>query len=1061
MGKKAKKKTRATQKEKPVSSASPKTIPPNLNPTDEIGSAGVVVSERKTCTHLTKGVDLIKISSKIGSVESVRCEDCREDAVDRRSGKGRSKAGKKKGTGHLNAKSNSKSIWVCLDCGHFACGGIGLPTTPQSHAARHARQYRHPCVIQFDNPQLRWCFPCNLQIPVERLEDNGEQKDILWDVVKLIKGQSSVGASLDNEDVSVGGSSAGNSMVLDNTGSGILDGGHRVKGLVNLGNTCFFNSVMQNLFAIGMLRDYFMKIDCSAGPLTMALKKLFSEISLEVDSGSVINPKSFFGCICAKAPQFRGYQEQDSHELLRCLLDGLYTEQLGMRKLRNSFGEDGRTSDCGPTFVDAIFGGQLSSSVCCMECGHSSVVYEPFLDLSLPVPTKKSPPKRTPTVSRLRKPKLHPKKGGRTRSKESAKSSPILPKHEPDPDPDPSERNGSSLFPSSVPVVKQSVAPVDDSSWMDYLESVPVPKKSVASVDDSPWLDYIDTGNASEFLVSVPQNQDISDAQDSGDKKVCKGVAEQITSPSDGVLWLGNAQPVEVSAKCHLVPQNYDTSAIQDSENKQDIENGMLQDSSELLSQGCSPNRESKLDFYSSRGNSCEDELPLQVQSSEVLLLPYKEETSTAEEIMRKESEASTSLASCKPDVLDFDGFGDLFNEPEMIPDPNAKSWSGDMSIEFQANEMTETSFVAGNSCDTDPCEVDNTDAPVSIDSCLAYFTKPELLPDKLAWHCENCSKILQGQKMEGKGGLKKTTPRTRINGVQVRSGNAQSSFNKDSRFLPECTHLSNGKLENFTVSTITAESLPRDSEKLDDSNHNCTKLENCRKGEETDSELVYPISNCLDCLKTLQGDKLLGLSNHTTQEQTETSDHHDSSIQTSDLCNLVNCNCIQCKTVQAQPKVFQPSARLCDSDENEDGAVDSKSVKVMRDATKRILINRVPPILTIHLKRFSQDSRGRLSKLSGHVSFEETIDLRPYMDPRSGEERHKCGYHLLGVVVHSGTMQGGHYIAYVRGNKRRERTEHFSGESTWYYTSDSYVREVSLAEVLRSEAYILFYEKI
>ncbi|XP_042501618.1 transcription factor TCP20-like [Macadamia integrifolia] len=48
--------------------------------------AGVVVSERNTCTHLTKGVDLSKISSKIGSVESVRCEDCREDAVDRRSG---------------------------------------------------------------------------------------------------------------------------------------------------------------------------------------------------------------------------------------------------------------------------------------------------------------------------------------------------------------------------------------------------------------------------------------------------------------------------------------------------------------------------------------------------------------------------------------------------------------------------------------------------------------------------------------------------------------------------------------------------------------------------------------------------------------------------------------------------------------------------------------------------------------------------------------------------------------------------------------------------------------
>ncbi|XP_043721507.1 ubiquitin carboxyl-terminal hydrolase 2-like [Telopea speciosissima] len=1059
MGKKAKKKTRSTQKEKPVSSASPKTIPPNLNPTDGIEGAGVVVNERKACTHLSKGVDLGKISSKIGSVESVRCEDCREDAVDRRSGKGRSKAGKKKGTGQINAKSDSKSIWVCLDCGHFACGGIGLPTTPQSHAARHARQYRHPCVIQFDNPQLRWCFPCNSLIPVDRLEDNGEQKDILLDVVKLIKGQSSAGASPDAEDVWFGNSSAGISTVLNNTGSGTLDGGYRVKGLVNLGNTCFFNSVMQNLFAIDTLRDYFMNLDWPDGPMTTALKKLFSEVSLEVDSGSVINPKSFFGCICAKAPQFRGYQEQDSHELLRCLLDGLCTEQLGARKLRNSSGEDGATSDQGPTFVDAIFGGQLTSTVCCMECGHSSVVFEPFLDLSLPVPTKKSPPKRAPIVSRPRKTKLHPKKGGRTRLKESANFSPILPKHEPDPGP--SESNGSSILPSSVPVVKQSVAPVDDSSWMDYIESVPVAEKLVASVDDSSWLDYSETGNASEFLVSIPQNQDTSDAQDSGDKQVYKDVAEQIAGPSDGVSRLGYAQPVEVAAEHHLVPQNYDNSAIQDSENKQVIQNGMLQDSSELLSQGCSSNRESKLDFYSSQGNSCEDELPLQVQSSEVLLLPYKEENSTAEEIMRNEGEASTSLASCEPDRLDFDGFGDLFNEPEMVPDPSTKSWSGDMSIEFQASEMTETSFISGNSCDTDPDEVDNTDAPVSIDSCLAYFTKPELLPDKHAWHCENCSKILQGQRMEGKRCLEKTALRTSINGVEVRSGNAPSGFNKDSRHLTKCSHLNNGKLENDTVSTITAESLPLNNKGLDDSSHNCTKLEICRTGEETDPEFVNPISNCLDCLKILQGDKVLGLPNHTTQEQAETSDHHDSSIQTSDLCNLDEYNCIQRNTVQVQPKVSQPSARVCDSDENEDGEADSKNVKVMRDATKRILINRVPPILTIHLKRFSQDSRGRLNKLSGHVSFEETIDLWPYMDPRCGEERHKCKYHLVGVVVHSGTMQGGHYIAYVRGNKSRERTEHFGVESKWYYTSDSYVREVSLGEVLRSEAYILFYEKV
>jgi hypothetical protein len=36
--------------------------------------------------------------------------------------------------------------------------------------------------------------------------------------------------------------------------------------------------------------------------------------------------------------------------------------------------------------VDALFGGVLCSSIRCGECGYVSTTYEPFLDLSLPIP---------------------------------------------------------------------------------------------------------------------------------------------------------------------------------------------------------------------------------------------------------------------------------------------------------------------------------------------------------------------------------------------------------------------------------------------------------------------------------------------------------------------------------------------------------------------------------------------------------------------------------------------------------------------------------------------------
>ncbi|KAI7745445.1 hypothetical protein M8C21_012349, partial [Ambrosia artemisiifolia] len=48
--------------------------------------------------------------------------------------------------------------------------------------------------------------------------------------------------------------------------------------------------------------------------------------------------------------------------------------------------------------------------------------------------------------------------------------------------------------------------------------------------------------------------------------------------------------------------------------------------------------------------------------------------------------------------------------------------------------------------------------------------------------------------------------------------------------------------------------------------------------------------------------------------------------------------------------------------DGSEDEDVDSKCVMVARDASKRILISRAPPVLTIHLKRFIQDAQGHLS---------------------------------------------------------------------------------------------------
>ncbi|KAF5951117.1 hypothetical protein HYC85_013110 [Camellia sinensis] len=710
MAKKVKKKARSGHTEKRVSTLPQKTEPVAQQSIPSTDDGLSVIKERKVCSHLDKGIDLAKFSSRIRSIEHIRCEDCREAS------KGRGKQVKKKGGGSVDKKPESKAIWVCLECGHLSCGEIGFPTTPQTHAVQHARQ------------------------TLEKLEESGEQKGPLSDIVKLVKGRSFQGASVDVEDVYFGSGSVISEIKSENTIVSSLDGksGYVVKGL--------------------QWRDYGITSWnwMSLNPLTVSLKKLFIETSREAGLRNVINPKSFFGCVCAEASQFRGYQQHDSHELLRCLLDGLCAEELNARKQTTSL-ENGISSNLGLTFVDGIFGGQLSSTVSCLECGHSSTA-------SLtPVPTKKPPSKRAQPISRAKKPKLPPKRSGRIRPKlnrdadfVASESVSVL-----------SAGGSSSCQVESTVPVKEKVgdALVDYTLFESVGPSTVADKKSSfekntflknvmdkieASVDNLAWLDYLEPDPMSNDNDTDSKPNDIAAIYDSGkqygaqnDALLQDGIesSRQIHSlcivetagSLDNLTWLDYLEPNTLSDDRVMASKVNDALVVQDSGGKDGL------------------------------GNSFENDLPLPVQDSEVLLLPQKEET-------------STSAVGCEPDALDFDGFGDLFDEPEIAAGPDVKPLSSEY---FPANEIAETGFLDGNSSESDPDEVDNSDSPVSIESCLAYFTKPELLSNEHAWHCENCSKVLRERRMKSREKRQKAASKIQVSGVEDSIQSAPSATYK------------------------------------------------------------------------------------------------------------------------------------------------------------------------------------------------------------------------------------------------------------------------------------------
>jgi ubiquitin C-terminal hydrolase len=79
-----------------------------------------------------------------------------------------------------------------------------------------------------------------------------------------------------------------------------------------------------------------------------------------------------------------------------------------------------------------------------------------------------------------------------------------------------------------------------------------------------------------------------------------------------------------------------------------------------------------------------------------------------------------------------------------------------------------------------------------------------------------------------------------------------------------------------------------------------------------------------------------------------------------------------------------------------------------------------------------------------------------------SSVDKDKSLYHLAGVVEHRGpSMNAGHYVAYVRARRLGNQEQQSSCSSSWFCADDGHIREVTLEEVLKREAYILFYEKM
>uniref|UniRef100_A0A8C6USH0 Ubiquitin carboxyl-terminal hydrolase 15 n=1 Tax=Neogobius melanostomus TaxID=47308 RepID=A0A8C6USH0_9GOBI len=183
-------------------------------------------------------------------------------------------------------------------------------------------------------------------------------------------------------------------------------------GLSNLGNTCFMNSAVQCLSNIQPLTDYFLRdkyVDelNEDNPLGMKgeIARSYADLTKQLWSGkySYVTPRPFKTQVGRFAPQFSGYQQQDSHELLAFLLDGLHEDLNRIRKkpyiqLKDANGRPDKVVaeeawenhiKRNDSIIVDIFHGLFKSTLVCPICSKVSVTFDPFCYLTLPLPMKK------------------------------------------------------------------------------------------------------------------------------------------------------------------------------------------------------------------------------------------------------------------------------------------------------------------------------------------------------------------------------------------------------------------------------------------------------------------------------------------------------------------------------------------------------------------------------------------------------------------------------------------------------------------------------------------------
>ncbi|CAG5091721.1 Oidioi.mRNA.OKI2018_I69.PAR.g13213.t1.cds [Oikopleura dioica] len=170
-------------------------------------------------------------------------------------------------------------------------------------------------------------------------------------------------------------------------------------GLKNIGNSCYLNSVLQCLLHCAPMQSYLTKGGYeseinSRSKTSGKVAKYAAQLFEDLLSGSTGNPTLVKGAVSKASGLFRGTAQEDAQEFLRWFLEALHDDVCRIVSKPRITQEAKTASEAwrfyksreDSSIVDMCVG-QLKSSLTCSVCSYVSEVWDPFWDLSLPIPS--------------------------------------------------------------------------------------------------------------------------------------------------------------------------------------------------------------------------------------------------------------------------------------------------------------------------------------------------------------------------------------------------------------------------------------------------------------------------------------------------------------------------------------------------------------------------------------------------------------------------------------------------------------------------------------------------